>query len=152
MEAENSRVKLIKVSKAESLGIGGCWNRAVTSEFCGRFAVQLDSDDLYSRPDTLRLIHEKFMETGAAVVVGTYRMTDFDLNLIPPGIISHSEWNDTFGADNALRLNGFGAPRAFYTPVLRSILFPNVSYGEDYAVMLRISREYAVGRLSLIHI
>ena len=147
LEAENSRVKLIKVSKAEGLGIGGCWNRAVTSEFCGRFAVQLDSDDLYSRPDTLRLIHEKFMETGAAVVVGTYRMTDFDLNLIPPGIISHSEWNDTFGADNALRLNGFGAPRAFYTPVLRSILFPNVSYGEDYAVMLRISREYAVGRL-----
>lgn len=138
---------LLKVEKDEFLGIGGCWNKAILSEFCGRFAVQLDSDDMYPSDNVLTLVVNKFYEERAAMVVGSYMMTDFSLNPIPPGVIDHREWTDLNGANNALRINGFGAPRAFYTPVVRSVLFPNVSYGEDYAVALRISREYAVGRI-----
>lgn len=144
---EDPRLVIIPVEENEFLGIGGCWNRAILSEFCGRFAVQLDSDDVYSSPETLSKIVEKFYSDRCAMVIGSYMMTDGDLNPIPPGIIDHREWTDMNGANNALRINGFGAPRAFFTPVLRSILFPNVSYGEDYAVALRISREYAIGRI-----
>lgn len=143
----DDRLILITVEDTECLGIGGCWNKALLSEHCGRFAVQLDSDDLYPSSEVLSIIVEKFYEERVAMVVGSYLMTDFSLNPIPPGVIDHREWTALNGANNALRINGFGAPRAFYTPVARSILFPNVSYGEDYAMALRISREYAVGRI-----
>lgn len=146
-ECPDPRLKLIKVEESEFLGIGGCWNKALLSEYCGRFAVQLDSDDLYPSPDVLTRIVEKFYEERAAMVVGSYLMTDFNLQPIPPGVIDHKEWTALNGANNALRINGFGAPRAFFTPVARNFLFPNVSYGEDYAMALRISREYAVGRI-----
>jgi hypothetical protein len=138
---------LIKAEENEFLGIGGCWNKAITSEHCGRFAIQLDSDDMYQGNDTLSRIVDKFYEERCAMVIGSYTMTDFDLNPIPPGLIDHKEWTALNGANNALRINGLGAPRAFYTPVVRNILFPNVSYGEDYAMCLRISREYAIGRI-----
>lgn len=141
------RLILIKVDDNENLGIGGCWNRAVLSEHCGKYAVQLDSDDLYSGEDTLKKIVDTFHKQNCGMVVGSYMMTDFDLNPIPPGVIDHKEWTDLNGANNALRINGFGAPRAFYTPLVRNILFPNVSYGEDYAMALRISRDYTVGRI-----
>ncbi len=141
------RLVLIKAEEDEYLGIGGCWNKAILSEYCGRFAVQLDSDDMYATTDVLERIVAKFRDERCAMVIGSYLMTDFDLNPIPPGIIDHREWTELNGANNALRINGFGAPRAFFTPLLRTILFPNVSYGEDYAVALRISREYAVGRI-----
>lgn len=141
------RLVLIKTETDEFLNIGGCWNKAILSDKCGRFAVQLDSDDLYPTTDVLQKIVDKFYSDHCAMVVGSYKMTDFNLNPIPPGIIDHREWTDLNGANNALRINGFGAPRAFYTPIVRSILFPNVSYGEDYAMALRISREYAVGRI-----
>lgn len=144
---EDPRLILIKVSKEENLGIGGCWNKALLSEFCGRYAVQLDSDDLYSDTKTLEKIITKFHLDYCGMVVGSYMLTDFDLNPIPPGVIDHKEWTELNGANNALRINGFGAPRAFYTPLARNILFPNVSYGEDYAMALRISREYKVGRI-----
>jgi hypothetical protein len=129
------------------LGIGGCWNEAVNHPFCGRFAVQLDSDDLYSATDSLQRIVDCFYETAAAMVIGSYRMVDFELNELPPGIIAHREWTADNGRNNALRINGFGAPRAFYTPVIRAIGFPNVSYGEDYAAALAVSRSYPVGRI-----
>lgn len=129
------------------LGIGGCWNLAVNDPRCGKFAVQLDSDDLYSGPDTLQKIVDAFYEQQCGLVVGTYRMTDFNLNTLPPGIIDHREWTDANGRNNALRVNGFGAPRAFYTPLLRESRFPDTSYGEDYAVALAISRRYRVGRI-----
>ncbi|MCH5232843.1 MAG: glycosyltransferase family 2 protein [Muribaculaceae bacterium] len=141
------RLIIIDVDKSENLGIGGCWNRAILSEKCGRFAVQLDSDDLYADTNTLSKIVEKFHVEKCGMVVGSYLMTDINLNTIPPGIIDHKEWTDLNGANNALRVNGFGAPRAYFTPIVRSILFPNVSYGEDYAMCLRISREYTVGRI-----
>lgn len=144
---DDSRLVVVKVDSLENLGIGGCWNRALTDERCGMFAVQLDSDDIYSSPETLQKIVDKFRETKAAMVIGSYTLTDFDLNVLPPGIIDHAEWTDDNGANNALRINGFGAPRAFYTPIARSILFPNVSYGEDYAMALRISRTWRVGRI-----
>ncbi|MCM1152379.1 MAG: glycosyltransferase [Muribaculum sp.] len=144
---EDSRLVVIRPQASEGLGIGGCWNRAILSEYCGRYAVQLDSDDVYSSAATLQKIVDKFNEECCAMVVGSYRLTDFQLNELPPGVISHNEWTEENGPNNALRVNGFGAPRAFYTPVVRQILFPNVSYGEDYAVCLRISREYAVGRI-----
>ncbi|MDR3095404.1 MAG: glycosyltransferase [Bacteroidales bacterium] len=130
-----------------NLGIGGCWNAAVNHPDCGRFAVQLDSDDLYAGTDTLSRIVDCFYETRAAMVIGAYRMVDFDLNGLPPGIIDHREWTRENGHNNALRVNGFGAPRAFYTPVIRETGFPNVSYGEDYAVALTISRRYITGRI-----
>jgi hypothetical protein len=129
------------------LGIGGCWNEGIFSEHCGKFAVQLDSDDLYSSENTLQKIVDKFYEEKCAMVIGSYQMTNFDLEEIPPGIIDHKEWTNENGANNALRINGLGAPRAFYTPVLREIKVPNVSYGEDYAVGLAISREYKIGRI-----
>lgn len=129
------------------LGIGGCWNEGVNHPLCGRFAVQLDSDDLYKDATTLQKIVDKFREEHCAMVIGSYQMVNFDLEEIPPGIIDHREWTDHNGPNNALRINGLGAPRAFYTPVIRQIGFPNVSYGEDYAVGLAISREYKVGRI-----
>ena len=129
------------------LGIGGCWNLAVHDEACGEFAVQLDSDDVYSGPDTLAKIVNAFHQQKCAMVVGTYQMTDFDMNPIPPGIIDHREWTEDNGRNNALRINGLGAPRAFWTPLLRKLNLPNTSYGEDYALGLRISREYRIGRI-----
>ncbi|UKI47142.1 MAG: glycosyltransferase family 2 protein [Phocaeicola vulgatus] len=128
-------------------GIGGCWNIAVTHPACGKFAIQLDSDDLYSNPNTLQQIVECFYRKQCAMLVGSYRLTNFDLDEIPPGLIDHKEWTAENGHNNLLRVNGIGAPRAFYTPIIRTILFPNVSYGEDYAVSLRISREYRIGRI-----
>ncbi len=135
------------VPEHTDLGIGGCWNLAVNDERCGRFAVQLDSDDLYSGPDTLQKVVDKFREGGYSMVIGSYRMCNFDLETLPPGIIDHREWTDENGPNNALRINGLGAPRAFYTPIVRQIGFPNVSYGEDYAVAIRIAREYRIGRI-----
>jgi hypothetical protein len=135
------------VPKRTDLGIGGCWNEAIHHDLCGRFAVQLDSDDLYAGSDALQKIADCFYENEAAMVIGSYRMVDFDLNGIPPGIIDHREWTRDNGCNNALRVNGFGAPRAFYTPVVRNLCFPNVSYGEDYAVALAISRYYHIGRI-----
>ncbi len=129
------------------LGIGGCWNAAVYSPYCGRFAVQLDSDDLYSSPQTLQTVVDAFYQQKAAMVIGSYRMCDFDLNTLPPGLIDHKEWTDENGPNNALRINGLGAPRAFFTPILRSIGFPNTSYGEDYALGLMFSRRYRIGRI-----
>ena len=140
--------KLIHVVPARhDLGIGGCWNLAVHHEKCGEYAVQLDSDDVYSGPETLQKIVNAFREQKCAMVVGTYQMTDFDMNPIPPGIIDHREWTEENGRNNALRINGLGAPRAFWTPLLRTINLPNTSYGEDYALGLRISREYRIGRI-----
>lgn len=129
------------------LGIGGCWNLAVHHPQCGEYAVQLDSDDVYSGPDALQKIVDAFREQKCAMVVGTYQMTDFQMNPIPPGIIDHREWTEDNGRNNALRINGLGAPRAFWTPLLRTINLPNTSYGEDYALGLRISREYRIGRI-----
>jgi glycosyltransferase involved in cell wall biosynthesis len=129
------------------LGIGGCWNLAVHHELCGEYAVQLDSDDVYSGPDTLQKIVDAFREQKCAMVVGTYQMTDFQMNPIPPGVIDHKEWTEDNGRNNALRINGLGAPRAFWTPLLRTVNLPNTSYGEDYALGLRISREYRIGRI-----
>lgn len=129
------------------LGIGGCWNVAVNDERCGRFAVQLDSDDLYSSPHTLQQIVDAFHQQKAAMVIGSYRMCDFDLNTLPPGLIDHREWTDENGPNNALRINGLGAPRAFFTPLVRQIRFPNTSYGEDYALGLAFSRKYRIGRI-----
>lgn len=131
----------------KDLGIGGCWNEAVFSESCGRFAIQLDSDDLYIDDTVVTRIVDAFHEQHCAMVVGSYRMVNFDLNEIPPGLIDHREWTPDNGRNNALRINGLGAPRAFYTPVLRNIRVPNVSYGEDYAVGLAISRHYRIGRI-----
>lgn len=144
---DDPRLVLIKVDASEQLGIGGCWNRAILSEHCGKFAVQLDSDDLYNSEETLAVILNKFHSGNFAMVVGSYEMVDFEGNPIPPGIITHDEWTDTNGPNNALRIHGFGAPRAFFTPIVRKFLFPNVSYGEDYAMALRISRDYAIGRI-----
>ena len=129
------------------LGIGGCWNVAINDDRCGRFAVQLDSDDLYSSPKTLQQIVDTFYKQNAAMVVGSYRMCDFELNTLPPGLIDHKEWTDENGPNNALRINGLGAPRAFFTPLLRQIQFPNTSYGEDYALGLIFSRHYRIGRI-----
>ena len=129
------------------LGIGGCWNLAIDHSACGRFAVQLDSDDLYASEHTLQRIVDEFYRQGTAMVIGAYRMCDFSLNTLPPGIIDHREWSDQNGPNNALRINGLGAPRAFFTPVVRQIHFPNTSYGEDYAMGLAISRRYRIGRI-----
>jgi len=140
--------RLIHIIPAKyDLGIGGCWNLAVHNEACGEYAVQLDSDDVYSGPDTLQKIVDAFREQKCAMVVGTYQMTDFQMNPIPPGVIDHKEWTEDNGRNNALRINGLGAPRAFWTPLLRTINLPNTSYGEDYALGLRISREYRIGRI-----
>ena len=135
------------VPERTDLGIGGCWNEAINSSFCGKFAVQLDSDDLYSSPKTLQKIVDAFYKQKAAMIIGSYRMCDFDLNTLPPGLIDHKEWTDENGCNNALRINGLGAPRAFFTPLVRQILFPNTSYGEDYALGLAFSRRYRIGRI-----
>jgi len=135
------------VPKRNDLGIGGCWNTAINDSHCGLYAVQLDSDDVYSGPETLQTMVDAFRKQNCAMVVGSYLMTDFVMNLIPPGIIDHKEWTDDNGRNNLLRVNGIGAPRAFLTPLVRKIQFPNTSYGEDYAVALRISREYRIGRV-----
>lgn len=136
------------VPESEGLGIGGCWNLGINHPACGCYAVQLDSDDMYSGPDTLQRIMDMFRTERCAMVIGSYMMTDFDLRPIPPGIIDHREWTDENGHNNALRINGLGAPRAFCTAVLRQAGgFENVSYGEDYGVGLRISREWRIGRI-----
>ena len=144
-EADSRLVHLIP--ERNDLCIGGCWNLAVHHELCGEFAVQLDSDDVYSGPDTLAKIVAAFRDQKCAMVVGTYQMTDFQMNPIPPGVIDHKEWTEGNGRNNALRINGLGAPRAFWTPLLRKLNLPNTSYGEDYALGLRISREYRIGRI-----
>lgn len=129
------------------LGIGGCWNEGVNSAHCGRFAVQLDSDDLYKNTDTLQRIVDAFRKENCGMVIGSYELTDFNLNPLPPGLIDHREWTDDNGRNNALRINGLGAPRAFVTNLLREIRVPNTSYGEDYALGLAISRDYRIGRI-----
>ena len=135
------------VPERDDLGIGGCWNMAVHDERVGRFVVQLDSDDLYSGEDTLQRMVDMFFEENAAMVIGSYRMCNFQLETLPPGLIDHREWTPQNGRNNALRINGLGAPRAFYTPVLRELQIPNTSYGEDYALGLMISRRYRIGRI-----
>ena len=135
------------MSVRTDLGIGGCWNEAINISFCGKFAVELDSDDLYSSPKTLQKIVDAFYKQKAAMIIGSYRMCDFDLNTLPPGLIDHKEWTDENGCNNALRINGLGAPRAFFTPLVRQIQFPNTSYGEDYALGLAFSRRYRIGRI-----
>ncbi len=146
LAAEDSRL-IHHVPGRKDLGIGGCWNEGVLHPQCGRFAIQLDSDDLYIDEHTIARIVNAFYDQNCAMVVGSYRMVNFKLEEIPPGLIDHREWTPDNGRNNALRINGLGAPRAFYTPVLRKILFPNVSYGEDYAAGLAISRHYQIGRI-----
>lgn len=143
---KDSRVVHV-IPERKDLGIGGCWNTAVHHSKCGKFAVQLDSDDLYKDETTLTKIVETFYKENAAMVIGSYQMTNFNLEEIPPGIIDHKEWTPDNGRNNALRINGLGAPRAFYTPILRRINLPNTSYGEDYAAALAISRHYQIGRI-----
>ena len=138
---------IVLTPERTDLGIGGCWNMAINDDHCGRFAVQLDSDDLYSSPKTLQTIVDAFRRQHAAMVIGSYRMCDFDLNTLPPGLIDHKEWTEENGPNNALRINGLGAPRAFFTPLLRQIQVPNTSYGEDYALGLIFSRHYRIGRI-----
>lgn len=143
---DNKQVIHIRPERND-LGIGGCWDLAVNHPLCGRFAVQLDSDDLYCGPETLQKIVDGFYQQNCAMLIGSYRITDFQLNTLPPGIIDHREWTDENGRNNALRINGLGAPRAFFTPLLREIGVPNVSYGEDYALGLAFSRDYKIGRI-----
>lgn len=135
------------IPEREDLGIGGCWNLGVNHPDCGKFAIQLDSDDVYSSEDTIAKIVKAFYEQNCAMVVGTYMLTDIDKNPIPPGVIDHREWTPENGRNNALRINGLGAPRSFYTPMLREVTLPNTSYGEDYAVALAVSRRYQIGRI-----
>lgn len=144
--AQDSRLIHIKPTRLDLL-IGGCWNEAINSKHCGRFALQLDSDDIYINNQTAQKIVDAFRQERCAALVGAYQLVNFKLESIPPGLIDHREWNDQNGHNNALRINGLGAPRAFYTPVAREIGFPNVSYGEDYAMMLRILRKYKLGRI-----
>lgn len=144
-QKDNRLIHLIPESK--NLGIGGCWNEGVGHKFCGKFAVQLDSDDIYIDENTLQTLVEVFSKEKCAMVIGSYQLTDFNLNELPPGLIDHKEWTNDNGPNNALRINGLGAPRAFFTPVFREIKVPNVSYGEDYSVGLAISRKYKIGRV-----
>jgi hypothetical protein len=146
LAVEDSRLVHV-IPERNDLGIGGCWNEGVFHSQCGKFAIQLDSDDLYIDDSVLQRIVHAFYEQNCAMVVGSYQMVNFKLEEIPPGLIDHREWTPDNGRNNALRINGLGAPRAFYTPVLRSIRVPNVSYGEDYAVGLAISRHYQIGRI-----
>ncbi len=145
--AERDKRLVHLIPERKDLGIGGCWNEAVHSKYCGKFSAQLDSDDIYADENTLQTIVDKFREEKCAMVIGSYKITDFELNEIPPGLIDHKEWTSDNGRNNALRINGLGAPRAFYTPLLRKIKIPNVSYGEDYAVGLALSRYYQIGRI-----
>jgi len=135
------------IPEKSDLGIGGCWNEGIFHKSCGKFAVQLDSDDLYKDEKTLQKIVDKFYEEKCGMVIGSYQLTDYNLIGIPPGIVDHKEWTDENGRNNALRINGLGAPRAFFTPLIRELKFPNVSYGEDYAVALAVSRNNKVGRI-----
>lgn len=135
------------IPERDDLGIGGCWNVGVNHGSCGKFAIQLDSDDVYADENTLRKMVGAFYEQNCAMVVGTYMLTDIDMNMIPPGVIDHREWTPENGRNNALRINGLGAPRAFYTPLLREIHLPNTSYGEDYALGLAMSRHHQIGRV-----
>lgn len=144
--ASDSRI-LHLIPHRTDLGIGGCWNEGIFNSSCGKFAVQLDSDDVYSDETTLQKMVDAFYDQHCAMVVGSYTMTDFDMNEIPPGLIDHREWTPDNGRNNALRINGLGAPRAFFTPVLRAVKVPNTSYGEDYALGLAISRSYRIGRV-----
>ncbi len=144
--AADERVVLL-IPERNDLGIGGCWNLGVHHPKCGKFAVQLDSDDVYKDEHTLQTMVNAFYEQNCGMVVGTYMMTDFHMNMIAPGIIDHKEWTPENGRNNALRINGLGAPRAFYTPLLRKEKVPNTSYGEDYALGLNISRRYQIGRV-----
>ncbi|MFA6456131.1 MAG: glycosyltransferase family 2 protein [Bacteroidota bacterium] len=152
LQSQDPRIVHI-IPQRFDLGIGGCWNEAVLSEQCGRYAVQLDSDDLYSGTDTLQSIVDVFRREKVAMVIGSYTLVDAHQKEIPPGLIDHKEWTPDNGRNNALRINGLGAPRAFYTPIIREMLLPNTSYGEDYAAALRISRFYRIGRIyrSLYH-
>lgn len=148
MAAEDERLRVIHTMPEEGLGIGGCWNRALQSEECGRFAAQLDSDDIYADESTLQKIVDCFRRERCAMVIGSYTLTDREMNPLPgKDVIDHREWSEHNGPNNALRVNGFGAPRAFFVPVAREELFPNVSYGEDYAMCLRICRTWKVGRI-----
>ena len=135
------------IPERTDLGIGGCWNAGVHHQRCGKFSVQLDSDDIYKDENTLQTIVDLFQKEKCGMVIGSYQITDFNLKELPPGLIDHKEWTNDNGPNNALRINGLGAPRAFYTPLLREIKVPNVSYGEDYSVGLAISREYKIGRI-----
>ncbi|MBK3516732.1 glycosyltransferase family 2 protein [Carboxylicivirga marina] len=135
------------IPERDDLGIGGCWNTGVTDERCGKFAIQLDSDDLYIDETVIERVVKAFHEQNCAMVVGSYQMVNFKLEEIPPGLIDHKEWTPENGRNNALRINGLGAPRAFYTPVLRDVKVPNTSYGEDYALGLNISRNFQIGRI-----
>lgn len=146
LAAEDERL-IHLIPKQNDLGIGGCWNLAVNDEHCGRFAIQLDSDDLYSSEHTLKRMVDEFYRQQCAMLIGSYRMCDFQLQTLPPGLIDHKEWTDENGMNNALRINGLGAPRAFYTPLLRQMGVPNTSYGEDYALGLAFSRQYKIGRI-----
>ena len=146
LSSEDNRLVHLKPQRTD-LGIGGCWNEAIYSEHCGEHAVQLDSDDLYADERTLESVVAKFDEGNYAMVIGSYTIVNFDLEEIPPGLIDHREWTRENGRNNALRINGLGAPRAFYVPALRKIGLPNTSYGEDYAAALRISRDYEIGRI-----
>lgn len=146
MAQEDSRLIHLTPERTD-LGIGGCWNHAVYSRHCGRYAVQLDSDDIYSGESTLARIIAEFDRGKYAMVIGSYTIVDFDLQELPPGLIDHREWTRDNGRNNALRINGLGAPRAFDVSILRTIGLPNTSYGEDYAVALRISRQYEIGRI-----
>lgn len=145
--AEENKKIIHLVPERNDLGIGGCWNEAINYAECGKFSVQLDSDDLYSDEHTLAKIIRKFYEDKCAMVIGSYKLVDFNLNMISPGIIDHREWTEKNGPNNALRVNGLGAPRAFYTPIIREIGFPDTSYGEDYAIGLAISRQYKISRI-----
>lgn len=145
--AENNQNLIHIVPESSDLLIGGCWNEAVNNKLCGKFSVQLDSDDIYKDETTLQKIVDVFNKEKCAMVIGSYKLTDFDLNEIPPGLVDHKEWTFKNGTNNALRINGLGAPRAFFTPVLRDIKIPNVSYGEDYFLGITISRDYKIGRI-----
>ncbi|MDR2498584.1 MAG: glycosyltransferase [Tannerellaceae bacterium] len=146
--AYSSDPRLINIIPQDTdLGIGGCWNEAIMHSACGKFVVQLDSDDRYSSANSLQKIVDAFYETQSPMIIGAYQITDINWNQIPPGLIDHREWTYENGRNNALRINGLGAPRAFFTPLVRQIKFPNTSYGEDYAMGLRISRDFAIGRI-----
>lgn len=145
--AEKDKRLIHIIPEADNLQIGGCWNLAASDPRCGKFCIQLDSDDVYSSPHTVQTILNTFYSKECGMVVGSYTLTDFDMNVIPPGLIDHREWTDDNGRNNLLRVNGIGAPRAFYTPLLRKHPAPNVSYGEDYALALVFSRLYRIGRI-----
>ena len=144
-EKHEKVIHLIPASK--DLNIGGCWNHGVNHGSCGKFAIQLDSDDVYGSLTALQSIVDKFEEEKCGMVIGSYTMTNFEMKELPPGLIDHKEWTDENGMNNALRINGLGAPRAFYTPIIRQIGFPNVGYGEDYSAALNISRDYKIVRI-----